>query len=378
MESILLEIMRLRENNPITIDYKNNNRYCVIANERNNTNTIYCFSTPIYNIHTRKAIDMKFKEENGVFYNVGSNANICVSNNIHLENMQGTCSLQFNKKYIKINDRELRSNEDIIIATSNGIAYKAKCTGAKPISFDLEIQSPFTEVRANDKNFSLMCEKFKPFVSVSCIGTINSQGDIIGPSTIEYERLSNYKYRLTVKPCNFNGEKVMFEVNLYEAKLFQDTTVESKNPKINNAFGGVAFIGNTAENWEQWLYSKLDFSKIVEMLDKRINKAILHIPQYNKTHNGISAFKVASRFCSFGSTWENKISEKSFISDSTITEKYQNIDITNFLTDIKTGFITRSDGLILKPTIKNNTFSAIATADNYYTPQILEINYRLN
>ena len=43
---------------------------------------------------------------------------------------------------------------------------------------------------------------------------------------------------------------------MYERKLFLDTTVESKNIDVNNAFGSIAFIGNTDIFGEQWLYSR--------------------------------------------------------------------------------------------------------------------------
>ena len=60
MNSILNEITKLRKGEPLVIDYKNSNRYRLVAIEQNGTQTAYYFSTPIYNILTRKAVDMKF------------------------------------------------------------------------------------------------------------------------------------------------------------------------------------------------------------------------------------------------------------------------------------------------------------------------------
>ena len=181
---------------------------------------------------------------------------------------------------------------------------------------------------------------------------------------------------LTISATSPFGCSVLFEANLYENKLFQDTTVESLNPTINNAFGSTAYIGNTALFGLQWLYSRPDYSRIQELMDKCINKAILHMPKYNKNNVELSAFRVAARFCSFGSNWDNKIGSGTAISDSTVVNGYQSIDLTDLIVDPRTRTITKSEGLILKPKIKDGGFSAVATGDSYYAPQILEINYR--
>ena len=77
---------------------------------------------------------------------------------------------------------------------------------------------------------------------------------------------------------------MLFEANLYESKQIQDTTVESANPEVNNAFGGTAFIGNTTEFGEQWLYSRPDYSKFSELTDRQIIKAVLHMPKLNRSN----------------------------------------------------------------------------------------------
>lgn len=88
---------------------------------------------------------------------------------------------------------------------------------------------------------------------------------------------------------------------MYENKFFQDTTVENLHSTVNNAFGSTGFIGNTALYCEQWLYSRPDFSRMAEVMNKRVNKTVLHMPKYNNSNVELGAYKVASRFCSFGS-----------------------------------------------------------------------------
>ena len=220
-----------------------------------------------------------------------------------------------------------------------------------------------------------MSERFRPFVSFSCIGTSDANGNIIAPAKISYQKITDRKYTVSVIPCSSLGKSVLIEANLYEPKLFQDTTVESKNAKANNAFGSIGFIGSTKEFGEQWLYSRPDFTKMSALNDKKILRAVLHIPKLNTGSIELTSSKVAARFCSFGSTWDNKIAEASTFNESQITDNYINLNLMPVLTD-KQGSLQRGEGFILKAKRKNTGFSVIATGDNYLFPQILEVNYR--
>ena len=210
---------------------------------------------------------------------------------------------------------------------------------------------------------------------ISCIGTLDFSGNVIAPARIEYQKLTDKKYRLTFIPTSPLGHSILFEANLYENKLFQDTTVESKNTSVNNAFGGIGFLGATKDYGEQWLYTRPDVSKMPELNDKKILRAILHLPRLNSSDIQLNIAKASARFCSFGSTWENKIAESTSLPNPQIAGRYIDLDLTKLITD-KYGRLTVSDGLILKAQKKDFGFSVIATADNYLFPQIFEINYR--
>ena len=376
MQSVLKQISKIRADRPINIDYKNSNRYRVILNEPNGTKTAYYFTTPIYNANTRMAVDIKFHKRDGILYSVGSNANITVSDKINMENTEGRCLISLKAPTEYISEYELHCGADLLQPTTNGILYKAKCKGIVAFTFEIEVDKPFMELRTNDKCFSIMKEVFRPFVTASCIGTIDAKGDVIAPAKISYQKLSDCRYELTVIPCSPLGEYIAFELNLYEPKLVQDTTVESGNPKTNNAFGSTAFIGNTEQFGEQWLYSRPDFGRFSDLMDKRINTAVFHLPNHNRADVDLKAFKVSARFCSFGSNWDNKIPAEGAVSDSATIDGYQNIDITSLLSDTKTGRLVSSEGLILKTTVKGSGFSVISTGDSYYAPQIFEINYK--
>ena len=375
MNSILGEISKLRKGAPLVIDYKNSNRYRIVASESNGTKTAYYFTSPIYHFRTRKAVDLTFHAKGEVAYATGSNANITLSGNIRMENSEGSCVISLPDRISHISEKEVLCKNKRMYPTTNGVAIHSPCASENTDTFTIEISKPFLEVRANDQYFALMSERFRPFVSISCIGTMDTNRNVISPARISYQKISDRKYAISVAPCSPLGKSVLIEANLYEPKLFQDTTVESKNAMANNAFGGVGFIGTTKEFGEQWLYSRPDFTKMQELNDKKILRAIIHLPKLNTGAVEFTASKAAARFCSFGSTWENKTGEASSFADSQITDHYIDIHLTSVLSD-KQGRLSRGEGFILKAKKKDSGFSVIATGDNYYAPPILEINYR--
>ena len=375
MNSILGEISTLRKGAPLTIDYKNSNRYRLVTIEPNETHTAYYFSSPIYNSRTRKAVAMKFSFNGEYAYTSGSNANITIGNSIRMENAEGYCILSLPGQISRLSETEIVCTENRLYPTTNGIAVRAMCGKEKTCTLSVEISKPFLEVTANGKYFALMSGRFRPFVSFSCIGTSDADGNIIAPADISYQKISDRKYTVSVSPCSSLGTSVLFEANLYEPKLFQDTTVESKHARSNNAFGSVGFIGDTKEFGEQWLYSKPDFTKMSELNGKKILRAVLHLPKLNNEARELTLSGVAARFCSFGSTWDNKIAATASFHGSQITNHYIDLNLMPVLAD-KQGWLRKSEGFILKAQKRNSGFSAVATGDNYFFPQILEVNYR--
>ena len=373
MNSILHEIQQLRKGKPMVIDYSNHNRYRVVVKESDGTKTAYYFSAPIYNRYTRKVVDLQFKKNGDLLTAVGSNTTTTVSDALRMENAEGICTIPLNETFSYVSEKELCSKDAVVHPTLNGVAVRVNGT---KFAFNLEVNEPHLNVRANDKYFSLMRSKFQQFVIVSCIGTVNDIGEVIAPARVRYQKINDFRYALTVTSCSPMGTGIMLEINLYEGKLIQDTTVESANPKVNNAFGSTAFVGNTEVFGKQWLYSKLDFDRMPELADKYINRAIWYLPKYNSANVALSAYKVASRFCSFGSNWGNKVAAGNYLSSTSEFHRYQRMDITCALTNDGGGYLTLNNGMILKTAVKGNGFSAIATGDSYYAPQILEVNFR--
>ena len=168
----------------------------------------------------------------------------------------------------------------------------------------------------------------------------------------------------------------MFEMNLYEPKLFQDTTVESMHPDKNNAYGSIGFIGKTKQHGEQWLYSRPDFSKISDLTSSRIDKVLLHIPVLNGSLENVEVYIPEKRFCSFGSTWNKKVNSSGKVASSNNNGRYITIDVTSMFTNRSEQILEYNEGLILKKPKGKNDFIAISTGDCYFSPQILEIKFK--
>lgn len=373
MISPLNEILFLRKDEKISIDYQNSNRYRIVILESGGSKTAYCFSTPIYNLHTRKLVQMKFTSKNENFHYLGSNAEINIENCITLKNSLGYCNFIFPEKKFAMRDNKIICGCSKIQPTLNGVAIETIHTVNN--EFILEVSHPFMDIRANDKCFALMAEKFTPFLTVSCIGSINNQAEVIAPAILSYKKLSDTKYILHFASHNHNNARVLFEINLYEQKLFQDTTVESNSPKSTNTFGSISFLGTTKIYGQQWLYSRIDYSKISDLCNERIEKAILHLPKLNSKNIDIASMHLSERFCSFGSTWDNKINAINECLDNTIEQNYINIDVRKAITGSNQRLVM-SNGILLKNKDTDSGFVAISTGDCYLYPEILEIKYK--
>ena len=371
MNSLIKTITEIREENNLLIDTSNSDRHRIIINEQNGSKTAYYFSAPIYNIDTRKLLDFKFTNNDTPRF-IGSNAHITFSNNIKMSNANGICFISLRGKIQRISDFELREGENIILPTTNGFIYKvAVKSNSNPII--IKTERSFLTTRANNKCFALMIDKFTPFMYISAIGIEDSAGYIISPFTISNSKISDYEYE--IHPGSLDkGNYLVFEINMYEKKLIQDTTVETSNPKSNNAFGSSAYIGTTADFGEQWLYSKIDYMRMSDISGRRIKNATVYIPKLSKSSANIVAYNVAERFCSFGSTWDNKKPEAGYVNHSINSEKYIVVDITSSIIHEKSKQLISNNGLIFKAQNKSD-FVAITTGDSCFSPQIIAINY---
>lgn len=364
-------VCALRGERELKIDMSNSNRYRIVAYEGKHLRTAYCFSVPIYNKSNRTLLAPAFRKSGLVYSSLGSNAQITVGNEIVMTNEDGTakilcCSGEFCAEKCLMHDSSV-----YVQPTLNGILLKIPSTGKAVPRFIICVDKPNLEIRANSKGFSWMIEEFRPFVTASVWG-IADKKYVLRPAAIEICHSSPYTIEFCIE-CDANPtHETWVEINLYEPKLFQDTTVESAHTEENNAFGSTAFLGHTDQFGEQWLYSRFDFSKLPDFFDVHINKAILHIPVVSRSVMTLCAHKISARFCSFGSTWQSKMASKQIVAKSDIKSGYCSFDMTSALVDDRAG---ASDGFLIRSAKNNGNFCVLATGDSFYRSQIMEINY---
>lgn len=372
MRSIFQEIASMRGEGRIAIDRTNSNRYRIVLLENDGSKTAYYFSTPIYQQNTGRLIDPRFVGKDGEASLTGSNADIRVGKSLWMTNAAGKCEIKLNLKSLHVEEDCLSCGDTRAFPTTNGVAVMAR----GGLFFELEVDNSLLNVRSNDKYFALVNGDLRPFVVLSCIGVVNEDCHVIAPAEISYEKISGQRYQLAVSPVDQCDEWVLFEINLYEPKLWQDTTVESSHPTSNNVFGGVGFIGETSAYGEQWLYTRLDQSKVPELLGKEINRAVLHMQLLSKEFAALMAQSVSFRFCSVGSTWDNKVSTSGWRADVAANSTFLSLDISTLITTPRRKLLVPSDGFVLKRMTGVVGATVISTADSYFAPQVLEVNYR--
>ena len=368
---MLSEIKYLRGMQDFLIDTRNSNPYCVLVKEKLG-HTTYCFSTPIYNTDTQKIVNQEFcKTKTGYMFK-GTNGTISICpNKCVLKNGEGRATVLLKDTPIVQGFQDAERSNIMVVPTLNGICF---IINKNNFSCTLEVEAKQEKIYYNPSCFSIMQDKFKPFLSVSTLYATDEK-ETFSPVEIKYANNGTKSYAIDFSHDVPNGV-FMFEINLYEPKLFQDTTVESMHPDKNNAYGSIGFIGRTKQHGEQWLYSRPDFSKIPDLTSNRIDKVLLHIPVLNGGLENVDVYVPEKRFCSFGSTWNKKVNSSGKVASSNNNGRYITIDVTSMFTNRSEQILEYNEGLILKKPKGKNDFVAISTGDCYFAPQILEIKFK--
>ncbi len=382
MISVLDEILCIRQGRYGQIDRKNHNRYRVVFLEEDGQKTAYYFSVPIYKIGNGKIVDHSFSTEGSAFCYEGSNVKITVDNSIRMENEDGRCCISLPEGSTEQKERELLCGETRVFPTANGVLLMLRCSKNVSARLRLDGGDRFYDVRANKTSFSLMREGFQPLVTLSTAGVFSKDRKHLMPAEICYSRTQDRAYDIEIRAAG-NGAAAQdasdvyfwLECNMYEPKLFQDVCVRSRDPKENNTYGATGFLGRTDLLGEEWLYSRMDYGKTPELLGIPLKKAVLHIPRHGGRGGAIGASEVVARFCSFGSTWENKVSSKAKELSTRENGNYLSLDLTETIVDPKSGFLKSIHGLIFRPRPGETEYSLISTADSHFAPQILEVSY---
>ena len=369
-DTVLREIKYLRGMKDFVIDRRNSNRYRVLVRETVGL-TAYCFSAPIYNTSSRQLVHRNFEKIHNGYAFKGSNSTVSVcENRCVLENADGRAIILLQESPTLNGVKKATPSAVTVTPTLNGLRFSAR---NKNIRFLLQSEAKQESIRHTPTCFTLMKEAFKPFLSVAALYAADEKGNLF-PAELSYRDKGAQTYEVELS-CKKSYASVLFEINLYEAKLFQDTTVESAHPDSNHAYDAVGWIGKTELFGEQWLYSRLDLSKISDLTAERVEHVFLHIPVLNQSTEGLDVFVPTSRFCSFGSTWNSKASASAKALNTTCSGRYLTLDVTSLFTNSTEHSLIYTEGLILKKPRGNAPFIAISTGDCYSAPQILEIKF---
>ena len=360
----------LSGSNILDIDTNQSSRYCIKLNSVGGKEAYY-FTTPIYNTHSRKLVRRKFFEDHGVYRFVGSNCEVSVtSEQIKLIRESQICVLNLkNNFHWVLRDGVLISDRISIIPTYNGICIYGDIL---QMSLDVSVDFDYQKIRCHQSCISFMESQFTPVFVVSGLFAQSSANECI-PLRVKYYERSPKEGVLSFASNQSTYNQCAFEMNFYEPKLIQDTPVSGNFPNENNAFGPIAFVGKGDYYGTQWLYSRLDISKIQELQGKPIREIKLYIPRFTKETTPLHIFELLNRFCSFGSTWSKKVDKGSHYDPIKFNGDYVCIDLTRNYTG--RGLIRQSSGVVITPANTGLGYQVISTGDSYVLPPILCVKY---
>ena len=214
---------------------------------------------------------------------------------------------------------------------------------------------------------------FKPIFNFSALFA-KDDGNKLCPLLMSYFEQNKQEGKVAFFATDECCTQGVIELNFYEPKLMQDTPVSEKRPTENNAFGAIAWMGQSSFYGSQWFYFRPDFHNLPEMKNKVIQKITLYLPCWNTSNLLLEMHDLQSRFCSFGSNWENKIGTGKRKYGASQEDGYLGIDVTNLYS--YSGKLTETIGtvLIAEPT-RQNPYQVISTADCYARPPILCVKY---
>lgn len=375
MNSILKIIRNLSPQAMLTT-VKPINRYGISVKTKEDLSSQFFFSVPVYK-KDKHMVEPCFVSQETYYLLRGSNSTIKIfDEGIRIETEHGYVRINWSSRqtlFMYADGSGLRSDTMEIFPTLNGLVIRQKSNYKPTLLFEPELDS-VGHIQYNSKCFAYMREKFEPYVTLSAMYADSWDGMHFYGLTMIHENKNNGSICLEMQADHKEAAHFVWEVSAYEPKLFQDTTVESRRPAENNVYGNVAHIGSSFSNGVQYLYSRLDLSKLPQDSKKNIEKAYLHIPYYmidGHTFRISSPFK---RFCSFGSRWNNKIGYKDINVNYYRKNGFVTFDLSEYLLNQKkelqerTGFVLRS--------VKSDSFSILATGDNHFTPQVLELQYK--
>ena len=375
MKARLIETIKQirKEENPDVADNKTH-RHCIDIREKD-AMVSYLFSIPVRQEEDGALIDSHWEKRGSVWEAKGAMLDTLIrvtKDRIILSRPRKSYTLALPYKQCwKEKDNELYSADMRIGLNPSGVSVA--CSIEDRLVMRIETNDHIYGIKGNSRYFAFMSQRFKPSATLSAL-YFQGEDNTLYPVKLSYDEVNANTYDIELDcPVKSHGT-LLLEYNLYEDKLFQDTTVSQMLSQENNVFGSVAFLGSSDVFGEERLYIKPVFDMLNQYRFCDIQSIRLMIPKIAENCPEIKAYRMDDRFCSFGSTWNNKVPHSRYCIPVTQSISHIILDLTEYM--VENGRLKFFYGILLKSVEKTMSYGVVATGDCSSFPIILEVKYK--
>ena len=317
--------------------------------------TAYCCSLPLFT-EKKTLLSRRWREKDGRAVCSGCDAAVSETPaGVRLENACGAA--------------EISLEEGVSLFPSvNGVTVLKR---GNQLRFSVRTKEA-AEVSANGACVAWMRERFVPFLTVS--GLFGRSPDGYVPLSLT-ETAAPDGIVLIETRCA-DADEILCEINLYAPKLMLDTTVCSRYPDRNNAFGGTAFCGRTEALGEQRLYLRFSAAAFEDLKGYLVEEAWLYLPVFYGA-GALAARRLNGPWCSFDTTWNHRPEEGAALPPPVWRGKFLAFNVGALIRDQLRIRDAQDFGLAIIPAAETG-FCVLATGDNYCRPPLLKIRLAEN
>ena len=243
------EVLQLANDKPLSLSSKQSNRYGLqFVCENGGEN--YYFSTPIYRQDTNKLICLQFQQQGDSFTFWGSNCVVIVSKKQirFIRRSEELIALFKTPIDWNLDNGSLFSEQLSISPTYNGVMLEGDLN---MMQLDIFTNIYYQEFRKSKNCVGLMGNHFTPIFNFSALFA-KGEDDELSPLLVSYFEKNKQEGKVAFFAADERCTKGIIEMSFYEPKLMQDTPVSEKRPNENNAFGAVAWMGQSSFYGSQW------------------------------------------------------------------------------------------------------------------------------
>ena len=340
-------------------DYCRTGSYSVTVKEERII-TDYLFSCPVFALDTGEEVGEKWEIKGKKRYHTGIN---CVT---ELSGERVTIRNYIGKVSIQCKNCEVSpSRNGVIISASDN---------AGVINLRMRTEGEYG-ILSNNTAFALMMAKHYPFLTASGLSAYSKKEQRHVPVLLDVNKCGG-GYDVTVFTASLDASPTL-EINLYFPKLILDTCPEERYPEKRNPYGAAAFIGKNPFTGDGILYSRLNMAQPGRLRALDIESAKLCMYVFEQNGTPLCYRKAEEGWCSFNMNWNLKTDVMSHPADMCRADMggdFLSFDITDTVRRSLNGEKFAAGVIINGSTL--NSFAAVATADCYTYPQVLEIKYR--